>query len=94
MREAPVSLELRLREVKPFGDCFLVAGEVVHVRLAEAVLRDGRVAPDLLRPLARGAGATIFRRPEAFDLSRPKYAKLVADGGRPARPTQSKEGDE
>ena len=83
--EAPVSLEMRLREVKPFGDCFLIAGEVVHVRLAADVVRDDRVAPDLLRPLARGTGATFFRNLEAFDLPRPKYAQLVAEGAKPAR---------
>jgi flavin reductase (DIM6/NTAB) family NADH-FMN oxidoreductase RutF len=83
--EAPVSLEMRLREIKPFGDCFLIAGEVVHVRLAADVVRDDRVAPDLLRPLARGTGATFFRNLEAFDLPRPKYAQLLADGVRPVR---------
>ena len=87
--EAPVSLEMRLREVKPFGDCFLIAGEVVHVRLAADVVRDDRVAPDLLRPLARGTGATFFRNFEAFDITRPKYAQLLAEGVGPAREINS-----
>jgi flavin reductase (DIM6/NTAB) family NADH-FMN oxidoreductase RutF len=81
--EAPVSLEMRLVEVKPFGDCYLTAGEVVHVRLSEAIMRDGKVQPDLLNPLARGAGWTFFRSMEAFDVPRPKYAQLLADGVRP-----------
>ena len=91
--EAPVSLEMRLREITPFGDCFLIAGEVLHVRLASAILRDDKVQPDLLRPLARGAGATFFRSPEAFDLSRPKYAKLREAGVEPLRPTSTSRQD-
>jgi flavin reductase (DIM6/NTAB) family NADH-FMN oxidoreductase RutF len=85
--EAPVSLEMRLVEVKQFGDCYLTAGEVVHVRLSEAIVRDGKVQPELLRPLARGAGWTFFRNMEAFDVPRPKYAQLQAEGAKPARPT-------
>ena len=90
--EAPVSLEMRLRQITPFGDCFLIVGEVVYVRLASSILRDDRVQPDLLRPLARGAGATFFRSPEAFDLTRPKYAKLVDEGATPMRPRSTVDG--
>ena len=86
--EAPVSLEMRLVGVTPFGDppCFLVAGEVVHVRIAEAVLGGDRVRPDLLRALGRLAGPTYCRSTDLFEMPRPTYAGLLAAGSRPARP--------
>jgi len=36
-----------------FGNCTVVFGQVVHVAVDEAVLRAGRPAIDLLKPLAR-----------------------------------------
>lgn len=50
---SPVALECRLVDTRAFGDCTVVFGEVVHLAVDEAVLRDGRPAIDLLRPLAR-----------------------------------------
>lgn len=50
---SPVALECRLADTRAFGDCTVVFGEVVHVAVDEAVLRDGRPAVDLLQPLAR-----------------------------------------
>ena len=51
--ESPVALECRLVGTKEFGICTVVFGEVVHVAIDEAVLRDGRPAIDLLQPVAR-----------------------------------------
>jgi len=51
--ESPVNLECRLVGTRAFGDCTVVFGQVVHVAVDEAVLREGRPAVDLLRPLAR-----------------------------------------
>ncbi len=51
--ESPVNLECRLVGTRAFGYCTVVFGQVVHVAVDEAVLRDGRPAVDLLRPLAR-----------------------------------------
>ena len=50
---SPVALECRLVDTRVFGDCTVVFGEVVHLAVAQAVLRDGRPAIDLLQPLAR-----------------------------------------
>ena len=50
---SPVALECRLVDTRVFGDCTVVFGEVVHLAVDEAVLRDGRPAIDLLQPLAR-----------------------------------------
>jgi flavin reductase (DIM6/NTAB) family NADH-FMN oxidoreductase RutF len=51
--ESPVAIECRLADTKSFGDCTVVFGEVLHVAVAEAVLREDRPAIDLLRPVAR-----------------------------------------
>lgn len=85
VREAPVSFEMRLVEIKPIGDCFLMIGEIVHVRYAADIVRDGRVAPDLLRPLGRMAGSTYARTTDRLDLTRPTYAGLQEAGVKPWR---------
>jgi flavin reductase (DIM6/NTAB) family NADH-FMN oxidoreductase RutF len=51
--ESPVALECRLAGTKEFGDSTVVFGEVVHISVDESVLRDGRPAIDLLKPVAR-----------------------------------------
>ncbi len=51
--ESPVAMECRLVDTKEFGICTMVFGEVVHLAVAEEVLRDDRPAIDLLRPVAR-----------------------------------------
>ena len=51
--ESPVALECRLADTKQFGICTVIFGEVVHLAIAEEVLRDGRPVIDLLKPVAR-----------------------------------------
>ena len=51
--ESPVALECRLVDTKEFGICTVVFGEVVHVAIAEEVLRDGRPEITLLKPVSR-----------------------------------------
>ncbi len=51
--ESPVAMECRLVDTKTFGICTVVFGQVVHLAVDEAVLRDGRPAIDLLGPVAR-----------------------------------------
>jgi flavin reductase (DIM6/NTAB) family NADH-FMN oxidoreductase RutF len=51
--ESPVAAECRLVETVTFGTCTVVFGEVVHLAVEERVLRDGRPAIDLMRPVAR-----------------------------------------
>jgi flavin reductase (DIM6/NTAB) family NADH-FMN oxidoreductase RutF len=50
---SPVALECVLAATQEFGSCTVVFGQVVHVAVDEAVLRDGRPAVDLLQPLSR-----------------------------------------
>ena len=51
--DSPVALECVLADTKDFGSCTVVFGQVVHIAVDEAVLRDDRPAIDLLRPMAR-----------------------------------------
>jgi len=51
--ESPVAMECRLVDTTSFGDCTVVFGQVVHLAVDEAVLRDGRPAIDLIAPIAR-----------------------------------------
>jgi flavin reductase (DIM6/NTAB) family NADH-FMN oxidoreductase RutF len=54
--ESPVALECRLVTTVEFGSCTVVFGEVVHLAVDEAVIRDGRPAADLLHPVSRLGG--------------------------------------
>ena len=51
--DSPVALECVLADTKEFGSCTVVFGQVVHIAIDEAVLRDDRPAIELLQPLAR-----------------------------------------
>ncbi len=81
--EAAVSFEMRLTEIKPIGDCYLIIGEVQHVRYAADLVVDGRVAPDRLRPLGRMSGSTYARTTDRIDLKRPTYQGLLDTGIEP-----------
>lgn len=76
--ESPVALECRLIDVRDFGgDSTVVFGQVVHLAIAESVLRANRPVVDLLRPVARlGANewATIG---QVQDRRRIPYAELA-----------------
>ena len=87
VREAPVSLEMRLTEIKPIGDCFLIIGEVQHVRYAAGIVVDGRVDPARLRLVGRMAGSTYARASDRFNLKRPTYQSLLDANVKPARPS-------
>ena len=52
--ESPVALECRVVGTKDFGGgSTVVFGQVVHLAIAESVLREDRPVIDLLRPVAR-----------------------------------------
>jgi flavin reductase (DIM6/NTAB) family NADH-FMN oxidoreductase RutF len=68
--ESPVALECCLVDERSFGDSTVVFGEVLHIAVDSAVLRDGEVAPDLLAPVARLGGALWSHLGEVFELQR------------------------
>lgn len=68
---SPASLECRLHSTVQFGQSTVVFGEVVSFSVSEAVLRDGRVDPALLRPLSRLGGRWWGLAPDVVEVRRP-----------------------
>ncbi|CAA9539786.1 MAG: Nitrilotriacetate monooxygenase component B [uncultured Thermomicrobiales bacterium] len=79
---APVALEMRLLDIREYGDqpSYLIAGTVTHARIAERVWRDDKVAPDLLRAFGRLGGNLYARTTDRFERVRPTYEGLKVDG--------------
>lgn len=77
--EAPISMELRLLEVKPIGNAFLVIGEVLRWHLRRSIVRDERIDPRLMRQFGRHTGSQYSRISEYFNLTRPTYRGLLAE---------------
>ncbi len=73
--ESRVTMECRLMQIvnvsaKPLGGS-LVIGEVLRFHVADEVVRDFRIDPDLLRPVGRMGGPGYTRVTDRFDLVRP-----------------------
>lgn len=71
--ESPVALECRLAGTRSFGESTVVFGEIVWIAVKPEVMRDGRIAVDLLRPVARLGGRDFGAVGEVFALRRPKW---------------------
>jgi flavin reductase (DIM6/NTAB) family NADH-FMN oxidoreductase RutF len=76
--ESPVSFECRRYDVVNVGPDgpgggALVIGEIVMIHIADRVLCDGKVDPELLRPLARLGGLEYAKLGERFVMKRRKY---------------------
>ena len=80
--ESPVSLECELAGVQEFGASTVVFGRVVWVAVRPEVVRDDRVAIDLLRPIARLSGADYSTVGEVFSIKRQGYEEWLAASGR------------
>lgn len=74
--QSPVALECVLADTAVFGDCTVVFGRVVHIAIDEAVLRDDRPAPELLRPMARLGGNVWSTLGELSERRRIPYREL------------------
>lgn len=79
--ESPVSLECELAGVQSFGPSTVVFGRVVWVAVKPEVVRDDRVAIDLLRPIARLAGADYSTIGEVFAIKRQSHEEWLAARG-------------
>lgn len=75
---SPVAIECVLHGTLPLGDCTVVLGRVVHVAIAEEVMRDGRPAADLLRPLARLGGNQWTTLGDVLAIDRPRWGETAA----------------
>ena len=71
--ESPISFECELFNLVPLGEgpgsATLVLGRAVHVHVADAILREGRIDAELLRPVAR-MGGPFYARPETLAFRR------------------------
>lgn len=80
--ESPVAIECRLVGTKAFnpgavgGGSTVVFGQVVWIAVDERVLRDGRPAIDLLRPVARLGGNQWSALGEVSERRRIPYAEV------------------
>jgi flavin reductase (DIM6/NTAB) family NADH-FMN oxidoreductase RutF len=75
--EAVAHLEAQLTEVVPAGNGNIIVAEVTHIHVDPRVWRDGRVDPELLRPVLRFAGTSYATVGEVFKLPRPVWAADV-----------------
>ena len=78
--ESPVSIECRLHDTYDFGGgSTVVFGRVVHLSIAESVLRDDRPAIDLLRPVSRLGALEWATIGAVTDRRRVPYAEIAGD---------------
>ncbi len=54
IKQCPVNIECRVRDVVEIGDHDLITGDVLAVHVDDKCLEDGKVRTDLLEPLAYG----------------------------------------
>ncbi|MFN2538944.1 MAG: flavin reductase family protein [Mycobacteriales bacterium] len=76
--ESPVALECRYVDERAFGYCTVIFGQVVHLAVDEAVLRDGRPEITLLRPMARLGANQWTTIGEVSDRRRIPWSELSA----------------
>ncbi len=67
---SPVAIECCFVDERSFGDSTVVFGEVLHIAVDPAVVRDGVVAPDLLAPVARLGGSLWAELGTVFSVER------------------------
>jgi flavin reductase (DIM6/NTAB) family NADH-FMN oxidoreductase RutF len=78
VREASVALECTLRDSIQMGEGTMLFGDVVHMRVAEAVWRDGRIDPALLQPVGRLSGMNYSTVREVYRLELPDLVRSAA----------------
>ena len=77
---SPAAFACRVRAITSMGNGNMVFGDVLAIHVDEAVMRDGRVAPELLKPVGRlgGAGYTAAAK-GIFELDRPTWDDVKGD---------------
>jgi flavin reductase (DIM6/NTAB) family NADH-FMN oxidoreductase RutF len=85
--ESPVALECRLRDIQAWGNdpAHLIIGEVVHLAIDPAVLKDGLVDDARVRPVGRLSGSGYSYTRDFFSMPRPTYRGLRDAGVTPRR---------
>ena len=79
---AAAAFECTVNRIVSIGNGHMVFGDVTHLVVDEDVMRDGRVAPDLLDPIGRLGGSWYTRAAtDLFKMRRPTYAELRSEPG-------------
>ncbi|MCU1602901.1 MAG: uncharacterized protein JWO22_3610 [Frankiales bacterium] len=76
--ESPVAIECRYVDERTFGSCTVVFGEVVHLAVDLAVLKDDRPEVRLLRPVSRLGADEWATVGEISDRRRVPFSELSA----------------
>ena len=80
LKESPVQFECVFRDYicygKEPGAGSLITGEVKLVHVDESIMRDGKIATDLLKAVGRGAGNDWFKTDSRFQLERLTKAQI------------------
>jgi flavin reductase (DIM6/NTAB) family NADH-FMN oxidoreductase RutF len=80
LKESPVHFECEFRDMLCYGKTpgtgSLITGEVKLVHVDDKVIRDGRIATDLLKSVGRGAGNDWFKTDSRFELERLTKAQI------------------
>lgn len=76
--EAKAALECRLHREITVGTGTMVFGEVVYLHVAAEVWRDGRVDPELLRPVGRLSGSMYATMGTFVKMPRPAWEDVRA----------------
>jgi len=79
---AAAAFECTVNRIVNIGNGHMVFGDVTHIVVDEHVMRDGRVAPDLLDPIGRLGGSWYTRAAsDLFKMKRPTYDELRTEPG-------------
>jgi flavin reductase (DIM6/NTAB) family NADH-FMN oxidoreductase RutF len=74
LKESPIQFECVFRDMlcygKEPGSGSLITGEVKLVHVDEAIMRDGKIATDLLKAVGRGSGNDWFKTDSRFEVER------------------------
>jgi len=79
--ESPISLECEVADTRSFGASTVVFGRVVWIAIRPDVVRDGHVAIDLVRPIARLGGPYYATIGDVFGIKRLSYEQWQAAHG-------------
>ncbi len=85
--EAPAAMECRLLDIREYGaePANLIIGQVVHIAVDPAFLKDGILDYTQTRPVGRLARIGYSFTREFFAMPRPTYQGLLDAGAQPKR---------
>jgi flavin reductase (DIM6/NTAB) family NADH-FMN oxidoreductase RutF len=79
VERAAAAFECGVNRIVTIGNGNMVFGDVRNIVIEESIMRDGRVAPDLLDPIGRLGGSWYTRAAaDLFEMKRPTWDGLMA----------------